>query len=216
MTSNTDKKRPAGNNSNNDKSEAEVQLEELKIATMFRMVEEVTFTDSEDQLTCQMLYLTNKQAMDIPFENMPKVRLAMDVKDPHLVIRLMPSRYGKCFWNAFPYHKERFPEKGFPEVMAEDASTVERQLMLLAKEVLLPLAIKSQALVIVTDSCSLATAFLQVSAPVRRTMGEKCPFRVLLFTRAYFLDAKAHEKQSNARFFGTKAVHGRRPNLMLL
>jgi len=190
-------------NSNDDNPETELGI--LKVKTMFKMVEEVNYPGSESGLTCQMLYLTNKQAMSIPMENMPRVRLAMDIQDPQLVIRLLPSRFGRTFWQALPFWNKRFPQKSFPEETDEKASLVERQLVLLAKEVLLPLAMKSKALVIGTESCSLAAAFMLVSAPVRRAMGKDCPFRVVLFTRAYFLDITARQEKSNAYAFRQKS-----------
>jgi len=130
------------------------------------MVKDVSYTVGDVSCECKMLYLTNNQAAEIDLHQMNKVREAMDILEPKLVIRLMPSRYGKVFWEAFPHYFERFPTKQLPEPDDRHESDTDHQIMLLAKKVLLPLAMETNALVIGTESCSLTAAFTQACAPL--------------------------------------------------
>jgi len=166
----------------------EDELEAAKFHTMFNMVTEVENALNEGGSVCHMLYLTNTQAAKITAEAMPNVRAALKLKEPKMVIRLLQSGFGRAYWKTFKYWDERFPEKVCSEKSEADVEAVEHQLAMLVKEVLLPLAINTHALVIGTESCSLAAAFAQVSAPYQRQMGHKCPFHLLMFTRAPSLE----------------------------
>jgi len=185
--------------------EIEDELEAAKVHTMFNMVMEVQNGLNEGGSVCQMLYLTNTQTAKITAETMPNVRAALKIKEPKLVIRLMPSGFGTAYWKTFRYWNERFPEKVRSERSEGDVEAVEHQLAMLVKEVLLPLAITTRALVIGTASCSLAAAFAQVSAPYQRQMGHQCPFHVLLFTRAPSLEMMRRDPTSKACRFSRKS-----------
>lgn len=173
---------------------AESELEEIKVLTMTKMVETVTYAVGDGESTCQVLYMTNKQASRFSVDKMEQVRYALQIKEPKLVIRLMPSHFGKAYWRS----NTRSATKGCSELTEEDEKRVEYQLLIFAKEVLLPLAMKNRALVIGTEMCSLTAAFASVCKPIEQMMGDECPFNMLLFTRAPTLDIASRRKGSIA------------------
>jgi len=184
-----------------DEDKLRKQLSELQEEDLSSMVEDVTYPNTEDTITCKMLYLTNKRAVRFHIQDMMKIRRALQLQEHRLVIRLLPSCFGRVWWTAFPNWEGRFPQKGFPELDENKAVEVELQLLLFVQEVLLPLAVECHALVIGTESCSFTAAFLQASASVQRAMGRRCPFSVLLFSDAFWINKTAEDKNSNACAF---------------
>lgn len=179
------------------------ELEELKVATMYNMVDTIKTSVSDSQTEIECLYMTNDQAMQVQIKNMPSVRQQLGIKDPSMVIRLMPSHFGTAYQKTFKFYSDgegngRFPTKAIPEVNEEDRERTDHQLLLLAKDVLLPLASKTRALVIGCESCALTAAFVQVSGQIQRQLGEDCPFRLLIFARAYFYEMSSREPMSVA------------------
>ena len=61
---------------------------------------------------------------------------------------------------------------------------VEHELNMFAKEVLLPLAQRHEALVVGSSACSLMNAFAKPCAPLQRGYGDQCPFHLLCFEHA--------------------------------
>eukprot|EP00933_Yihiella_yeosuensis_P071960 TRINITY_DN80217_c0_g1_i1.p1 TRINITY_DN80217_c0_g1~~TRINITY_DN80217_c0_g1_i1.p1 ORF type:complete len:1162 (+),score=257.35 TRINITY_DN80217_c0_g1_i1:67-3552(+) len=182
------------------------ELDTMKVETMHNMINTVELNTGANRMSCNVLYLTNKQAASLNQNSMDKVRTALDIQDPKMVIRLMPSRFGTNYWQGFPYYfggREggRFPTKKVPEVNSEDRIEVEHRMTLLIKEVLLPLAIRNHALVVGLADCALMNTFIKVSAPIRRQMGDGCPFQLLQFSYAYLYQLVAEQKDSHAAAF---------------
>lgn len=189
-------------------------LDEIRVTMMHDMVGKVEATIAEQQVKSNFMYLTNKQAGLVDVAKMPKVREALGIFQPKMVIRLMPSRYGLEYWKAFKNWSlkkngkwdGRFPMKQVPELHEDDIEETEHRLILLVKEVLLPLALESHALVIGNETCSLVTAFVKVSAPLIRQHGDSCPFKLLIFARAQYFTLKAeNDPGSVARAFLDKS-----------
>eukprot|EP00747_Dinoflagellata_sp_TGD_P149465 gnl/TRDRNA2_/TRDRNA2_177016_c0_seq1.p1 gnl/TRDRNA2_/TRDRNA2_177016_c0~~gnl/TRDRNA2_/TRDRNA2_177016_c0_seq1.p1 ORF type:complete len:1155 (-),score=236.24 gnl/TRDRNA2_/TRDRNA2_177016_c0_seq1:118-3582(-) len=181
-----------------EKSKALQELEKLKVDTMYDMVRDVHVVAGDLTASCKLLYLTNSMAGHIMNRQeqdesiMTKVRERLGLKEPKTVIRLMPSHFGGAYWRTFRYWKGRFPTKGRPpEITPKDGEATEHQLLLLAKDIILPLAIKTNALIIGGESCSLTAAFTRVAAPFQRQMGDDCPFDILLFIRACFFELES-------------------------
>ena len=83
---------------------AKEQLDSLKVATMQEMVQEITYPVGDTKATCKFLYLTNTQASTLGSKQMPRVREALGLRDPSMVIRLMPSRFGEAYyWCIYIY-----------------------------------------------------------------------------------------------------------------
>lgn len=177
------------------------ELGRLQVATMHDMVQDVEVPYGDTTTVCKFLYLTNKQASEIPMSGMAKVRSSMGLGTPKMVIRLMPSRYGKAWWKAFPYDEKRFPARRTPEKGYPDLEATEQKLLLFCKEVVLPLAVQANALVVGQEACSLTSAFLKVSSGLQHYYRDRCPFHVLIFVRACTFDVKAKEAGSVASHY---------------
>ena len=162
-------------------------LQSLKIETMRGMAKTVKYSRGESTCTCKVAYFTTTQLLDISAEKMPKLRRALEIQEPKLVIRLFPSLRGRSYWNRFPKRNLSNPTYSPPELSDADEERVEQELNLIAKEVLLPLAVRSHALVVGVSACALMNAFANVCGPIQRRYGDKCPFRMICFEHAYHL-----------------------------
>ena len=54
----------------------------------------------------------------------------------------------------------------------------------IAREVLLPVALQTKALIVGRSSCSLTNAFAEVSEPIQNSLGASCPFQMVIFEHA--------------------------------
>eukprot|EP00931_Biecheleriopsis_adriatica_P106235 TRINITY_DN8071_c0_g1_i6.p1 TRINITY_DN8071_c0_g1~~TRINITY_DN8071_c0_g1_i6.p1 ORF type:complete len:1175 (+),score=224.08 TRINITY_DN8071_c0_g1_i6:186-3527(+) len=171
-------------------SPEEEELAQLKVETMQRMVTDITYSMGESVHTSRMMYFTAKQAVGVTLEQMPKVREALNIHEPKLVIRLIPSMMGRTYWSNRPWSTKLNPQRRLPELKGEEELS-ELELNLVAKEVLLPMALKSHALVVGHSSCSMTAAFAMVSAPIQRQYGDACPFRVVIFENAMYMHKTA-------------------------
>ena len=91
-----------------------------------------------------------------------------------------------------------------PEITQLDKENVEHQLLLLAREVILPLATKSSALVLGSEQCSLTRAFIKVAFATQRKLKDTCPFTLVIFARAPYFDLKARNVDSVVSHFRQK------------
>lgn len=162
-------------------------LQSLKIETMRGMAKTVKYSRVESICTCKVAYFTTKQLLNISAEKMPKLRQALDIQEPKLVIRLFPCLRGRSYWNRFPKRNPSNPTYSPPELSDADEDRVEQELNLIAKEVLLPLAVRSHALVVGVSACALMNAFANVCGPIQRRYGDKCPFRMICLEHACHL-----------------------------
>ena len=162
-------------------------LQSLKIETMRGMAKTVKYSRGESTCTCKVAYFTTRQLLNISAEKMPKLRRALEIQEPKLVIRLFPSLRGRSYWSRFPKRNLSNPTCSPPELTDADEEQVEQELNLIAKEVLLPLAIRSHALVVGVSACALMHAFANVCGPIQRRYGDKCPFRMICLEHAYQL-----------------------------
>lgn len=177
------------------------RLNKLKVTTMTDMVKSVDIPMGDSTTTCKFLFLTNQQAADIHCESMYRVREELDLGNPQMVIRLMPSRFGHQWWKSYPYWKGRFPAKQVPELNFQAQESAEHQLLLLAKEVILPIASTSRALVLGQEGCSLTAAFLKVCASTQKQLRDKCRFRVLIFGGAHLFHSESVNPSSIVSHF---------------
>ena len=80
------------------------ELEAIKIKTMYQMVEDIQISDRGRQVSKKLLFLTTKQAASFNANNIQSVVQALELRESHFIIRLMPSYGGKAGNLA---HKER-------------------------------------------------------------------------------------------------------------
>ncbi|CAJ1414564.1 unnamed protein product [Effrenium voratum] len=165
-------------------------LEKLKVKIIPSMVSTVEYNIGDSMQSSHLIYFTNQQAFGVSQQQMPSVRKALRIREPKLVIRLLPST-GQIYWEArknvhLASGGSAAPPKRPPEIPGQ-ALDVEHRLLLLAKEVLLPLAFRASALIIGSSLCSITNAFARASAPIQRRLGEDCPFRVVIWDHAPWL-----------------------------
>ena len=80
------------------------ELEAIKIKTMYQMVEDIQVSDRGRQVSKKLLFLTTKQAASFNNNNIKSVVQALELRESHFIIRLMPSYGGKASNKS---HKER-------------------------------------------------------------------------------------------------------------
>eukprot|EP00439_Symbiodinium_sp_Y106_P020286 s5694_g2.t1 len=163
---------------------AEEELARLKVETMRYMVE--NYSLGESLHTSRVIYFTNDQALKVSPVQMPMVREALGIHEPKLVIRLVPCQKGRTYWEGRPAIRNILPTKANPELEGHE-QMVETDMNLIARE----------ALIIGTSSCSLTTAFAEVSAPIQRRYGELCPFRMVIFEQAWNMHVRSTMKSDS-------------------
>jgi hypothetical protein len=180
------------------------ELDDIKVKTMFQMVEDVKISTGGLSISKKFLYLTNKQAASFNATNMENVLQALELQESHFVIRLVPSLNGMA---EFYSHKERrgtLSEKlnHSPTLNQDDLNRTESQLILFIKQCILPVAMQTRALILCggADDCSISMAVKKVMGPVMERMGKECPFTIIGMVYAPEIHAKAHE--------GSKTVAG--------
>jgi len=167
----------------------EKTIDEMKIQTMYKMVEDIQISIEGRELERKVLYLTNKQCNMFDENGITKCMQALDLGNPKCVIRLMNSIGGVCNYSAHIelHGSEKHIFGGVQpvgsEICEEDAQKVNRQLDLFIKTSILPLAMQTNALIIISGSsdCSLAAAMDRVILPEQDRLGRNCPFKVLCF-----------------------------------
>ena len=127
------------------------ELEAIKIKTMYQMVEDINLSDRGRMVQKKLLYLTTKQAASFNANNIKDVVQALELREAHFIIRLMPS------YNGTEYNKSHREKKGMiaeplnrpPEITHEDTLGTESQMILFVKHCILPVAMQTQALILI-------------------------------------------------------------------
>ena len=134
----------------------ENELATIRVRTMYGRVEELSISrGSTDGLT-RLLYLTNMQAQLFKAETVPKMLQAFEVSHASMVINLMDSgEYPSYYQAMYGAKKENEPvpdmlNYGAGFVSREEAVEARRRLSNFFKEVLLPLAAETHAIIIVS------------------------------------------------------------------
>lgn len=171
-------------------------VDEMKIQTMYKMVEEVQVTVQGMQVNKKVLYLTNKQACLFDEDAMKRCIQALDLGDPKFVIRLLPSlgnfsveyyvhdefqkscrefNHGTAFGDDWEFLYNR------NELNSTDERTTDAQILLFMRTCVLPLAKQTKALILIAgaNDCYLATALATLALQEQARLGKDCPFHVL-------------------------------------
>ena len=163
-------------------------VDEMKIQTMYKMVEECRVVIHGKEVTKKVLYLTNKQAVMFDELAMERVVQALDIGEPKFVIKLLPS-IGSAKQMSVA-HSERIGSKeveygqstsASSEISADDERVVETQLLLFMKNCVLPLAVQTKALILVggANDCILSASLSKIVVAEQARLGKDCPFTVL-------------------------------------
>ena len=122
------------------------ELEAIKIKTMYQMVEDIQISDRGRQVSKKLLFLTTKQAASFNSNNIKSVVQALELRESHFIIRLMPSYGGKAGNKAHGERKGMLLEmlNKAPELNHDDAHGTESQMVLFVKHCILPVAMQTQ------------------------------------------------------------------------
>eukprot|EP00942_MAST-04A_sp_MAST-4A-sp1_P012913 g12913.t1 len=180
-----------------DHQEQLEELDDIKVKTMYQMVEDIEVSTGGLAVSKKFLYLTNKQAASFNATNMDNVLQALELPESHFVIRLVPSLNGMAQYHAHKEDRGTIDERLNmpPTFNREDCDRSESQLILFIKNCILPVAMQTRALILCggANDCSLAVAVQKVMGPVLERMGKDCPFTIIGMCFEPEVHAKAHE-----------------------
>lgn len=175
------------------------QLEELQVATIFSLVEEVRVGD----LSAKLLFLTNKQAKALDITPLDKFMLAMDIRPRpkfvinfiHMLDSFFPTFRSTMPWSANPSDNEA---KGFDPLYSEVGGVegmrqADRRLVAFLRDCIMPVAIETNALVLLVDPCCAASRHFGIMCEDEaRARGGVLPFTVVFcwHTFAYLNQSK--------------------------
>ena len=179
---------------------AEEDVDEMKIQTMFKMVDECRVIAQGKDVMKKVLYLTNKQAVMFDEDAMERAVQALDIGEPKFVIKLVDSSGLSAQMRISHPEQAKDPESFFgkstyntSECCVADERIVETQILLFMKTCILPLAMQTKALILVCGSndCYLSTALARVAVAEQARLGKDCPFTVLATASELDVHAKA-------------------------
>ncbi len=153
-----------------------MELQIIKARTMFQMLDEFTISGIPKQL----LYLTNAQAREFNNTNIDRLLTTFEIPTPHIVITFPKSSCGFAQWNVSRACGENTMKIcSFDDQMPGEQ--VFTQLVRFMKDVVIPMAAESKALVMLelSATCDTSSAFMQAIALTRDRFGHNLPFTVL-------------------------------------
>lgn len=174
--------------------EQDENVDEMKIQTMYKMVDDCHVSVGGRDTMKKILYLTNKQAALFDDSAMERCLQALDIGDPKFIIMLATSTgirsqmikaHAECIGSAAMEWGTCFPGwmRGFntPEINLADERAVESQLLLFMRTCVLPVAMQTRALIIISgaNDCYLGAALSEVALGEQVRLGKDCPFTVV-------------------------------------
>ena len=172
-----------------DEQASRKMLDLIKARTMYQMVEEL------DNGAQRLLFLTNSQAEQIAKrpESVQKMLDVLEVGKPQLVINLVTSAGFRESSKLLPTSQQTVVEDGFmgscknmaPFCSREEEQTAEAKVDVFMSEVLIPLAVSTNAIVLcnaLRGACILSTSFMRMCCVTRWKWGGRLPFTVISYT----------------------------------
>lgn len=179
--------------------------------TMYKMIDDsdVTASIASQETRKRVMYLTNKQASLFDSVAMARCIQALDLGKPKLVIKLMGAMGVRVRSQSIVSHDEK---KSLPcgqynategnsllssELDVSDERIVESQAVLFLRTCLLPLAIQTRAIILVSgaNDCFIASALANVCLGIQARMGKDCPFTVVSTVSEYEVHFRAVSTQ---------------------
>lgn len=174
-----------------DVEQADENVDEMKIQTMYKMVDDCRVNVGGRETTKKVLYLTNKQAALFDDSAMERCLQALDIGDPKFIIMLststgvrsqMMKAHAECIRTpASEWGPDGDMEFLTPEIDVSDERAVESQLLLFMRTCVLPVAMQTRALIIMSgaNDCFLGAALSDVAFFEQARLGKDCPFTVV-------------------------------------
>ena len=182
-----------------DGEEKEESVDEMKIQTMYKMVDDVTVNVNGKQVSKKILYLTNKQAAFFDEQAMQRCIQALDIGEPKFVIKLNPSvgvksqmgtAHDEMIGTSFEYTGGYFTTS---EIDKMDERVVETQMILFMRTCILPLAKQTKAVIIIggANDCCMSAALANVALAEQARLGPNCPFTVIAFVNEFEVHSRS-------------------------
>ena len=204
----------------------EEDLASIRVRTMYGLVEEIKCTEGPTEELTRVLYLTNMQASLFRADTVEKMMQAFEMPAPSLVIKLMDSlAYPVDFstrgseltaeerQEVYTHHTHNVIGHEHSFESRSEATKSTRKLINFFKEVLLPLAAETNALILCSalDSCALSSTLAQVMPLFAAKFEGRLPFTVLAIGAAVnFANAAVHDDSSLAAELSRKSKNWRK------
>eukprot|EP01036_Dinobryon_divergens_P034386 gene34386-44420_t len=170
-------------------------VDEMKIQTMYKMVDDIRVSVQGQNVSKKVLYLTNNQAALFDDAAMELCIQTLDFGEPKYIIRLSPSTgvssqehiaHEELEGTPFAEFKTEYPwgknvTYNTSELDKLDERVVQTQIILFMKTCILPLAQRTRATIFISgvNDCYLSTALAVVAVEEQARLGKDCPFNVI-------------------------------------
>ena len=179
----------------------ETTVDEMKIQTMYKMVDDVDVNIDGQSIQKKVLYLTNKQAALFDETAMTRCIQALDIGDPKFVIKLccspgvesqmkisheeMVGKPSTTYMSGSGYQSS--------ELNSYDAGVVETQVLLFMRTCIIPLAKQTRAIILTggANDCYLSSTLATVAVEEQARMGKDCPFTVVATAMEFEVHSRA-------------------------
>lgn len=179
--------------------EKEESVDEMKIQTMYKMVDDITVNVDGRIVQKKVLYLTNKQASFFNDTAMQRCIQALDIGQPKFVIKLNPSigvasqmriAHEEMIGTSADFQPMQF---GSSEIDTMDERAVETNMIIFMRKVIIPLAKQTRAVIIVggANDCYLSAALANAALAEQARLGNDCPFTVIAFASEFEVHSRA-------------------------
>jgi len=183
----------------NEEEEKQESVDEMKIQTMYKMVDDITVNIEGRIVQKKVLYLTNKQAAFFDEAAMMRCIQALDIGEPKFVIKLNPSiavysqmriAHEEMIGTNAEFTPQQFETS---EIDTMDERAVEQQLIIFMRKCVLPLAKQTKAVIIVggANDCYLSAALANAALAEQARLGPHCPFTVIAFASEFEVHSRA-------------------------
>ena len=167
-------------------------IDEMRIKTMYRMVEDMVVVENGVETEKKLLYLTNKQASMFDEEGLARCIQALDLGQPKCIIRLCEAWSTSKEYQVLVNHQRlemgQFGSLAIlgAEMDVSDSIETDKQLALFMRNQLLPLAKETRALIIINSgsACAMGNALRMTFMSEVERMGSDCPFKIIGFGAA--------------------------------
>jgi hypothetical protein len=170
----------------------ENELAEIRVRTMYNLVEEIKLEAGSVDSVARVLYITNMQAQMFSVETVPKMMQAFEVKKPSLVINLLFAM-GAGYWNEEDLPADMTAEQRIeltrnqihntggtrpPFLSNQEKTHQQMRLTMFFKDVLLPLAAETNAILLVdaNGDCSMSKTLAETLPLFVARYGGEMPF----------------------------------------
>ena len=194
-------------------TDAQQQLEELQIRTIYSLVEAPVVEISGETRAKKLLFLSNKQARQFDFAHIDRLLHAMEIPEPKLIILLgssLPGESKAASYGTTTHFKSSMSKilsgHTHSELGTEEFLDTDRRLRTFLEDHLLPVARQTHALVVCYHKqCQLSFAFNQVCQEYAKTVGGKLPFTLLHMNDATRMPISSRQEGRNYMAYQLRA-----------